>query len=186
MKGIIFNLLEEVVRKEYGEETWPALLDAAQLDGVYTSLGNYPDSDLTKLVAAASTALNLPPNAIVRWFGVNALPLLAEKYAKFFQPHKSTRSFVLTVNSIIHPEVRKLYPGAYVPEFEFDASSPDVLVMKYGSTRKLCALAEGFVEGAATHFGETVQMKHPQCMHRGDEQCVLEFSFQSAKANGHV
>jgi hypothetical protein len=186
MKGIIFNLLEEVVRKEYGEETWSALLDAAQLEGAYTSLGNYPDADLMKLVAAASAALKLPPNDIVRWFGVKALPLLAEKYSKFFKPHHSTRSFVLSVNSIIHPEVRKLYPGAYVPEFEFDSSSPDVLVMVYRSARKLCALAEGFVEGAATHFGETVKMTHPQCMHRGDEKCVLQFSFQEREAAPHV
>src|SRR5687768_2582444 len=115
MKGIVFNLLAEVVQKQYGEETWEALLEAAQLDGAYTSLGNYPDSDLMKLVGAASSALNLPPNAIIRWFGVNALPLLAQRFPQFFKPHTSTRSFVLTLNSIIHPEVRKLYPGADVP-----------------------------------------------------------------------
>jgi len=33
MKGIIFNLLEEVVRKDYGDETWEDLLEAAQVDG---------------------------------------------------------------------------------------------------------------------------------------------------------
>ena len=186
MKGIIFNLLEGVVRNKYGEETWAGLLDAAGLEGAYTSLGNYPDADLTKLVVAAAAALKLPPNQIIRWFGVNALPLLAGKYPKFFMPHSTTRSFVLSVNSIIHPEVRKLYPGAYVPEFEFDNSSPEVLVMIYRSTRKLCALAEGFVEGAATHFGERATMEHPQCMHRRDEKCVLRFSFQKLEATSHV
>ena len=30
----------------------------------------------------------------------------------------------------IHPEVRKLYPGASVPEFDFDTSSPDVLLIE--------------------------------------------------------
>ena len=66
MKGITFNLLEEVVRHEYGENTWDALLEAAQVDGAYTSLGSYPDEDLTKLVTAASSILKMPANAIVR------------------------------------------------------------------------------------------------------------------------
>ena len=30
MKGIVFNLLEEVVRREYGEDTWDSLLEAAK------------------------------------------------------------------------------------------------------------------------------------------------------------
>src|SRR5258707_15404930 len=112
MKGIIFNLLEEVVTQQYGESTWEKLLDAAQIDGAFTSLGNYPDEHLFKLVAAASAALHQPPNEIVRWFGNRAIPLLARKYPAFFQKHRSTQAFLLTLNSIIHPEVRKLYPGA--------------------------------------------------------------------------
>src|SRR5437773_2399002 len=125
MKGIVFNLLEQVVRQEYGEATWDQLLAAARLDGAYTSLGSYRDEDLYQLVGAAASALGLEPDAVVRWFGRKAMPLLAQKYPKFFEPHRSTRAFVLTLNDIIHPEVRKLYPGAQVPVFGFDTSSAD-------------------------------------------------------------
>jgi hypothetical protein len=177
MKGIIFNLLEEVVTGEYGADTWDNLLDQAQVEGSFTSLGNYPDAELFKLVAAASEALKQTPDTVVRWFGVKALPLLAAKYPAFFNRHQSTRPFILTLNDIIHPEVRKLYPGADTPEFDFDTSSPDVLVMNYRSKRKLCSLVEGFTEGAAAHFNESVSMQHPLCMHRGDPCCRLEFSF---------
>ncbi len=184
MKGIIFNLLEAAVTQAHGEKTWDDLLDAAELDGVYTSLGNYPDEDLFKLVGAASAALDLPPNVVVRWFGVQALPLLAEKYAGFFEGHTSTRPFILTLNRIIHPEVRKLYPGADPPNFEFDTTSPDLLILSYYSKRKLCALAEGFVEGAAAHFGETVTIAHSLCMHRGDGHCRIELSFSKTQPAG--
>jgi hypothetical protein len=179
---LVFNLLEEVVRREYGEETWDALLEAAQLDGAYTSLGNYRDEDLLKLVAAASSALKMPANTIVRWFGLHAVPLLVERYPAFFEGHQSTRSFLFTLNDIIHPEVRKLYPGADVPIFDYDTSSPDVLVMGYRSPRKLCAFAEGLIEGAARHFGEAVALEQPSCMHRGDEKCVLRVSFKKRGA----
>jgi hypothetical protein len=182
MKGIIFNLLEEVVTQTHGEEMWDHLLDTTQLDGAFTSLGNYPDEDLLTLVGAVSAALNQPPNVIVRWFGTQALPLLARKYPAFFVGHHSTRPFILTLNGIIHPEVRKLYPGADTPDFEFDTSSPAVLVMSYYSKRKLCALAEGLIVGAAEHFDETVSIGHALCMHRGDSRCRLELSFARKEA----
>ncbi len=182
MKGIIFNLLEEVVRRDYGEETWERLLEAAQLDGSYSALGNYPDEHILKLVTAASAALNTPADAIVRWFGRNALPLLAERYPEFFAPHRSTRTFLLTLNDIIHTEVRKLYPGADVPVFDYDTSSREVLQMGYRSPRKLCALAEGFIEAAAAHYGEEVTLEQTTCMMRGDERCLFRMSFKKSGA----
>ena len=186
MKGIIFNLLEETVSGEFGEDTWDQLLTDAHVDGAFTTLGNYPDETLFKLVGAASAALKLPPDQIVRWFGVRALPLLAKKYPAFFERHSATRPFILTLNGIIHPEVRKLYPGADTPDFEFDTASPDVLVMEYRSKRKLCALAEGLIEGAANEFGETVNILHSQCMLRGDDHCRLELSFAKKAALADV
>ena len=35
MKGIVFNLLQEVVTQHYGEDVWDDLIDAAGVDGVY-------------------------------------------------------------------------------------------------------------------------------------------------------
>jgi hypothetical protein len=177
MKGVVFNLLEETVTRDYGEDAWDDLLDAAGLEGAYTSLGGYPDGDLIALVGAASSALGLPPDDVVRWFGRSALPLLAAGHSDFFAAHDSVRPFILTLNDIIHPEVRKLYPGADVPVFDFDATSDDVLVMGYFSSRQLCAFAEGLIEGAADHYRQTVSIEQPQCMKRGDAKCVLEMSF---------
>lgn len=182
MKGIVFNLLEELVRRDHGENAWDDLLESAGLDGAYTSLGSYADEEMMRLVAAASAVLERPPEAILRWFGRNALPLLAEKYPYFLATQNSTRRFLLTLNDIIHPEVRKLYPGAIVPVFDFDTTSPDVLLMGYKSERKLCALAQGFVEGAADHYGEDLSFEHLKCMHRGDEKCVFRIRFTKRAA----
>jgi hypothetical protein len=176
MKGVVFNLLEQLVARDFGEDTWDALLDASGLDGVYTSLGSYPDEDLSKLVSAATDALAMPADEVVSWLGRNALPLFAGYYPQLFEPHDSTRSFVLTLNDIIHPEVRKLYPGADVPEFDFDLRE-GVLVMGYRSPRKLCSFAEGLLLGAADHYGERLTIEQPVCMKRGDDQCVLEIAF---------
>ena len=177
MKGVVFNLLEELVTRDYGEDTWDALLDAAEVDGAYTTLGSYDDADFGRLVAAASDALETPPDEMVRWFGRNALPLFHRSHPQLFERHSDTRSFVLTLNEIIHPDVRKLYPGADVPVFDFDASADGGLVIGYRSPRKLCSFAEGLLEGAALHFGEELAVDQRQCMKRGDHRCVLEVSF---------
>ena len=176
MKGIIFNLLEEIVTEEHGPDTWDDLLEAAGLDGSYTSLGSYPDEDLGKLVGAASTALALPPHDVVRWVGRRALPRFHGRYPALFEPYTTTRAFALRLNDIIHPEVRKLYPGAGVPEFAFDTSSSEVLVMEYGSARRMCAFAEGLLLGTGDHYGEDVRLAQPQCMNRGDQRCLIEMS----------
>jgi hypothetical protein len=176
VRGVVYNLLERLVVRDFGEDTWDALLDASELDGVYTSLGSYPDEDLEKLVSAAASALAMPADDVVVWFGRNALPLFARRYPQLFEPHASTRSFVLTLNDIIHPEVRKLYPGADVPEFDFELRD-DVLVMGYRSPRKLCSFAEGLLLGAADHYGEHLTVEQPSCMKRGDSQCALELAF---------
>ena len=177
MKGIVFNLLEEAVTSEFGANTWDDLLDAAGLEGAYTSLGSYSDEEVTKLVLAASEALKLPPADILRWFGRRAMPLLFQRYPVFFQGHTSTRSYLLTLNHIIHPEVQKLYPGAATPVFDFDASDAEVLTIAYRSQRKLCALAEGFMHGAADHYQESMHLEHPECMLDGAAQCVFKLKF---------
>lgn len=169
----MFNLLENVVTREHGEDTWDDLLDDAGLAGAYTSLGSYPDADLLALVAAASARLEVPPDDAVRWFGREALPLLAQSYPAFFTPHTSARPFLLTLNDVIHPEVRKLYPGADVPVFDFTVSPADELVIGYASGRQLCSLAEGFIEAAAAHYGEIATIHQPACMKHGAPKCQI-------------
>ncbi|MGQ0742169.1 MAG: heme NO-binding domain-containing protein [Alphaproteobacteria bacterium] len=173
MKGIVFNLLEQVVSARFGEETWDSLLETSGLSGAYTSLGSYSDSDLQSLVRNGAAALGTSPNELLRWFGREALPLLAQRFPEFFAAHKSTRSFILTTNSVIHAEVRKLYPGAMCPEFQFEHGTNGTLFLSYDSKRKLCALAHGLIEGAAGHFGESVTIEHLSCMHEGAQKCVL-------------
>ena len=121
--------------------------------------------------------LGQEPGEVVRWFGREAIPLFYRRYPELFDAHPGTRSFVLALNDIIHPEVRKLYPGADVPDFDFDTRSPTVLHMTYRSARRMCTFAEGLIEGAALHYGDAVRIRQTACMHRGDPACVFALEF---------
>ena len=177
MKGLVFNLLADVVRREHGEDTWDALLDTAGVSGAYTSLGNYPTTDIVKLVDAAAAALKVPPDDVLRWFGRSVLPDLARLFPHFFSPHTDLRAFLLTLNEVIHPEVRMLYPGAEAPDFDFDTSKDGVLLMGYHSSRHLCEFGMGLIEGAAVHYGQKAGLTQPQCTKRGDPKCLFRIEF---------
>lgn len=173
MKGIIFNLLEDAVVDTYGEPAWDGALDEAGLDGVYTSLGNYDDADLMKLVSAVGTALSASDDDVLRWFGQRAIPGMVKRWPGFFDPHQQTIPFLKTLNSVIHPEVRKLYAGAYCPHFDFTSPSDGSLVIGYRSPRKLCGLAHGFILGAGDHYGETLTVRHQECRDEGSDRCLI-------------
>lgn len=181
MKGIIFNLFEDVVRRAYGDDAWDDLLEAARVDGIYTSVGSYPDSDLLKLVAAMGSARELDDDAVLRWFGRQAVPTLAERYPHFFAPYGSLRAFLLALNDIIHPEVRKIYPGAEVPQFDYlNLSSQRELRMSYRSKRRLCALAEGLISGSAEMYGQKLAVQQVRCAQRGNDACEFRITFHAS------
>jgi hypothetical protein len=173
MKGIVFNLLEEVVRRDLGEATWDNLLDAAEASGSYTSLGTYSDAEIASLVGAASSALGKSPREVLRWFGREAMGLMAGRFPTLFDAHRSSRPFILSVNSIIHPEVRKLYVGAACPYIDLHEEDDGTLMVGYRSARRMCGLAHGFMEGAAAHYGETIVVEHRQCTDNGDARCMM-------------
>lgn len=182
MKGIIFNLLEEVVTTHLGEKAWDGILDGSGVRGAYTSLGNYPAEEFSRLLESLSLTGGKSNRETLRWFGRLAMPHLADRYPEFFTAHKGMRSFLLSLNDVIHAEVRKLYPGAEVPVFEFEApagaDAQDALIMHYRSKRKLCQLAEGFIAGAAERFGEHVTVTQSSCMLDGAPECVLVCRFE--------
>jgi hypothetical protein len=130
-----------------------------------------------QLVGVASSKLDMPADDVVRWFGRTAFPKLADRYPGFFAGHDDATSFILTLNDVIHPEVRKLVPGAYAPTFEFESVDDATLSLEYESNRGLCSFAEGLVEGAAAHFGESVTIEQSECTKRGDAKCVLKLRF---------
>jgi len=52
MKGVVFNAAEAAVVELYDEDTWDDILDAAGVDGVYSSVGSYEDGEMTAIVQA--------------------------------------------------------------------------------------------------------------------------------------
>lgn len=173
MIGYIFNTLESVVKDELGEQVWDELLEQAGSKGVYHSLGNYDDEEVIKLVVAAAEKLGKSPAEILRWFGEHAVDRFYEKWPEMFTRFEHMFEFVLSLNDIIHPQVKQLYPGAHVPYFKTISQTDNELTVEYTSSRKMCHLAEGLILGSAKQFKCAVEVTQPRCVHDNDESCHL-------------
>ena len=174
MKGIIFKILEATVTEHFGDEVWDKTLENAGLAGAYTSLGNYDDAEVVALLNELPSTTGNALSERLRWFGRHSIPSLQQSFPQFFEGH-DLRSILPTLNHVIHPEVRKLYPGANPPVFELDEQQNVHLI--YRSERKLCHLAEGFILGTADALKEEVSVRQTTCMLHGDDHCDIELSW---------
>ncbi|MFG0604969.1 heme NO-binding domain-containing protein [Vibrio mimicus] len=180
MQGIIYTVLSDMVIEKFGVLFWDEMLQELNPSshGVYTTGQQYNDDELLSMVAYLSEKAQIPVPDLVRAYGeylfthlFNSLP---ENY-----PHKSDlKTFLLSVDKVIHKEVKRLYPGAYLPQFE-NKVTENTLTMNYYSKRKLCAAAEGLILGAAKRFNQPVKVSQPTCMHCGAEHCEIVVEFLS-------
>lgn len=173
MKGVIFNVFNDIVVEQYDEQTWENLLDRAEVSGAYTSLGSYGDQDMFQLVAAASDMFDMTPEQCLCWLGREMLPRFRNVYPGMLERYSATLPTLKALNNVIHPEVVKLYPGAIVPVFHYHATTDQSLVIEYCSSRGICSLAHGLMLGCGDYFNETVHVEHTECRHRGDERCLF-------------
>lgn len=178
MKGIVFNILGDLVEENFGLDVWDDLIDATApaSRGIYTSVELYPDAELLAYVDAIAERTGAAPADVVRMFGNYMLKRFAEIHPEFFDGH-TIKSFLQSVHDVIHVEVEKLHPDVILPNFTYEDPADDALVMHYHSPRKLCHLAEGLIEGSGRHFGTAVDIQHDVCMHDGADYCTLVLGF---------
>ncbi|MDH4074803.1 MAG: heme NO-binding domain-containing protein [Acidimicrobiia bacterium] len=158
MKGVIFNVVEEVVTDLWSDDLWDQVIEGAGVTGAYTALGDYPDADLHALVASASALSGIEPPDLLRAIGRRALPQLIDRLPDAAAGAGDAETLLRRVNDIIHPEVLKLYPDAIPPVFEF-VESPAGLQVTYRSARRLGQLAVGLIEGCGDRFDQTTTVE---------------------------
>ena len=187
MKGIIFTHLESMVDSVMGAHAWQRVVAETELrttEGYFVGPRNYPDEDLFALVATASRLSGTPVDELVHAFGRFLFAPLARAFPGFIRPEMTSKSFLMTVDRVIHIEVRKLHPDALLPTIRYEDPAGDRLILLYQSPRRLCQLAIGLIEGTAAHFHERVTCEHTRCMKQGSDHCRFECTFEVDARDG--
>jgi predicted hydrocarbon binding protein len=180
MQGTIFTVFSDMIIETQGIETWNELLDTVQPEsgGIYTRGMQYDDAELIALVTALSDKTNIDIPTLVKAFGGYLFIHLFNSSPAKVSHIDNLKDFLTCIDSVIHKEVKRVYPHAYLPSFDYKENANGDLEMIYHSKRKLCHLSEGLILGAAEHFNEKVKISQPECMHEGAEKCILLISFE--------
>ncbi len=158
LKGVVFNAAEDAVTALHGAEAWDSILNDSGVNGAYTALGNYEEQDMVAIVDAAATLLEESVDDTWRIIGRHMLPQLTRRLGNVNPTFASAKELLTSVNDIIHPEVKMLYPDAVPPTFEFSDTNEGLLV-HYLSDRGLLPLAEGLIAGCGDLFDEHVEIE---------------------------
>ncbi|ACM37223.1 MULTISPECIES: heme NO-binding domain-containing protein [Rhizobium/Agrobacterium group] len=165
MKGMVFTEMLEFVAATWNEDMADDIIEASLLTnglasgGAYTSVGTYDHREMMALLAALSQRSGLGVDALMQAFGLHLAGRFAVLFPGFFDRSGGLFGFLASIDAHIHVEVKKLYPDAELPSFEILSQDGTSLSMLYRSGRKMEALAEGLIQGAARHFGSIVKVE---------------------------
>jgi hypothetical protein len=160
--------------------------DLRNLQRSYLAIASYDDSDALALVDAAAKSSGKSGGEVLTAFGQHLAPLLLEMDGHLIRREWRTLDLLEHTESTIHRIVRLRDPNAAPPRLLCERLSEHEVLIRYGSPRRLCALAIGLALGVAAHFGEALEAKHRECMQQGAERCAISFRLIAAGSGGFL
>jgi hypothetical protein len=174
MHGVIFTSFRDFLGTEHGPD---AIAQVFEGEPLYLMSEAYPDEQLIVLLDRAATVAGQDAGDLLEAFGVfTAEQTFVRLYPAFFAVSRSTREFLLTVETRIHEVVRATLPNAAPPHLTVSELDDGRVEIYYTSPRRLCRLLRGLAEGTAHHYGERTELVEPICMLRGDPGCRFEIT----------
>ncbi len=179
MKGILFNILEDFLEENVGEERLEDIVASCDLltKDPFVAPGTYPDEDFLKIVQQSTKEFGCSQSEFLQQLGQFSFFKLADRYPGFVSPYQHPKDFLKTIENVVHVEVRKLYTDTYLPTFVYKEPSEQELIITYYSKRKLYHLMEGLIEGVAKYFKVKIDQKHRIYIEEGLEYCDFHLNF---------
>jgi len=176
MKGSIFVGFSQFIEKNYGLDVWQQLIDECPLKekGIYLSTEIYGEQDFPVLLCKLSNIISKPVIEIEKSFGIEFFNTLISLAKNHIEDVDDLFKFLRAVDSVIHIEVKKSDSHAYTPTLLYDQPNENTLIIRYISKRKMCFFAEGLIEGAANYFHTPVNIFQTECIHCGDQHCLIQ------------
>ncbi len=155
MKGIVFNELIQLIESIIGEVQTEHLLEDADLNsgGSYTSVGTYDHKEALSIVQKFSKLTQSNTDQLLISFGRHLGKVFVVKYPDFYK-HKNVFFFLQSLDSYIHVSVKKLYPDAELPSFNFEMINDKEMLLTYQSVRPFAPLAQGLILETISYFGQ--------------------------------
>ena len=160
MKGMVFTEFLEMVEDLFGWEVAEDIVEENDLPsgGAYTAVGTYSHEEMVAMVVSLSEKTGMAIPDLLKAYGKHLFGRFNSLYGSFFENVTGTFNFLSSIDQYIHVEVRKLYPEAELPKFDYEYPDENTLIMIYSSSRPFADFAEGLLIGCVEHFGEEISI----------------------------
>lgn len=179
MYGLVNKAIQEMVCTHFGEDTWDAIKQKAEIQvEAFVSMEGYPDDVTHRLVKAASEVLEVCPHAVMAAFGEYWVQYTAtEGYGEMMEMAGDSLPEFLENLDELHARVGVLFPKLKPPSFECSEVEEESLNLHYYSEREgLAPMIFGLVKGLGKRFDTEVEVAQTQSREEGDDHD--EFAIQ--------
>jgi hypothetical protein len=188
MQGLIFVTWEKFLAERFGPSLLNSYRGAIGETAATAPLAThvYDDETLLLGVTTASKLTGLSVNMLLREYGrffiLNALTGHLCSY--LLSRVKSGRELLLVMRDA-HAQMRRTPDALTPPIFGYEALSTgsNKFALLYDSSRKLCPVLHGAIEGAAERYHEQVSIVEQTCMRRGAAMCRFDVAFRPLQPN---
>lgn len=162
MYGIVNKALEDLVKGNFGESKWNAILERSGIEEeFFISNEPYDDAITYKLAIAISEEIKMPMQEVMRSFGEWwVLRTGMEKYGGLMEAGgENLKKFLINL-PIFHNRVMMIYTNITPPEFKVSHIESDSIRIHYISHREgLQDFVYGLLTGLGKMYHTPVQVK---------------------------
>lgn len=183
MQGFVFSEFQEYVQRNYGFETWDEIAKKNHVDGKnYGLFKSYPTEELEKLITTLSLQINKPYHDILLNFGLFLSPKFWRITKRMIPSKWSLPDLVENMMGFTNQLLAHAISGTEAPpNLRCIRTGPNEVTVHYHSPRKMCAFGIGIVTGLGPQYDCVVTHVQQHCMHRGDAECEIVFTFTPKK-----
>ncbi|GGZ99752.1 guanylate cyclase [Arenicella chitinivorans] len=176
MKGIILSEFVEFLEDTVGPEQAQAIIDNSGVSsgGAYSRVGQYDYQELIQLLTQAVTDTEHETSFLLQAFSDHLFGVFKRDYQVFFDGVSSAAQMLSQIDNHIHVEVKKLYPDAELPKFEYQTDGKQ-FTLDYQSPRPLAAVAQALVNACIKYFGNREELVSCEI---AEDQCAAKFVIQ--------
>jgi len=155
MKGIILSEFVEYIEQTLGVSVAQRIIDNSNLesDGAYTRVGMYDYHELINLLTTTASETQTEASILLDGFSNHLFAMFKRDYSVFFEGVDNAAQMLMTIDNHIHIEVKKLYPDAELPKFDYTYNDNN-LILNYTSPRPLASVAQSLVKACLKFFGD--------------------------------
>lgn len=176
MYGLVNKVIEQLVCRNHGEDTWEEIKRRAGIDvEVFLSNESYPDDVTYRLVGAASEVLKVPADDILKAFGEHWITYTAkEGYGGMLQAAGRTLPEFFRNLPTFHTRVAMIFPKLHPPKFHCTEVTERSMKLHYSTHRPgLSAFMVGLLQGLGTLFETPLTVTHLESRQQGAEHDVF-------------